>query len=218
MGKYRAILFDQDGTLTDPQVGITKSVQYALRHMGIIEPDLKKLIPFIGPPLAESFRVFYEMDEKQAWKSVQYYREYFSETGIFENEVYPGIPELLSKLRQEGRILGVATSKPEVFARRILEHFSLAVFFRGVVGSNLDGSMVEKGEVVACALKKMQPVDLKSVVMVGDREHDIFGARKNAIDSIAVGYGYGSEEELHRAKPTFYVRTMNELYDVLLSM
>ena len=218
MEKYSTILFDLDGTLTDPQIGITKSVQYALQRMGVIEQDLKKLIPFIGPPLTASFRLFYNMDEKQAWEAVQYYREYFSETGIFENEVYPGIPELLSKLRQEGRILGVATSKPEVFARRILEHFSLAVFFHGVVGSNLDGSMVEKDEVVACALKTMQPVDLKSVVMVGDREHDVFGARKNAIDSIAVGYGYGSEEELNRAKPTFFVRTMNDLYDVLLSM
>ena len=216
MGKYSTILFDLDGTLTDPQVGITKSVQYALRRMGIIEPNLEKLIPFIGPPLAESFRVFYEMDEMQEWQSVQYYREYFSETGIFENSVYPGIPELLSSLRQEGKVLGVATSKPEVFARRILEHFSLDNFFHTVVGSNLDGSMVEKDEVVACALRKIQPSDLGSVVMVGDRKHDVFGAKKNAIDSIAVGYGYGTEEELNQAKPTFYVKTMKDLFDVLL--
>ena len=216
MGKYSTLLFDLDGTLTDPQVGITKSVQYALRHMDIIEPDRTKLIPFIGPPLVESFRLFYGMDEQQAWDAVRYYREYFSETGIFENAVYPGIPELLAKLRQGRKTLGVATSKPEVFAKRILEHYDLDKFFHWVTGSALDGSLVEKDEVIACALKKLGAVNLSVIVMVGDRKHDVAGAKKNGIDSVAVGFGYGSETELRGAAPTFYARTMDDLSEYLL--
>ena len=216
MGRYTTILFDLDGTLTDPQVGITKSVQYALRHMGIDEPDRTKLIPFIGPPLIESFRIFYGLNEQQARDAVRYYRVYFSETGIFENAVYAGIPELLTELRQDGNVLGVATSKPEVFAKQILEHFSLNGFFHLAVGSNLDGSRVEKAEVVACALEKLGPIDLDSVVMVGDRKHDIMGAKENGIDSIGVGYGYGSAAELTAACPTVYVRTLADLRDCLV--
>lgn len=215
MGKYSYILFDLDGTLTDPHVGITKSVQYALRHMGFVEPDLKNLIPFIGPPLAASFRSFYNMNENQSLEAVKFYREYFSMTGIFENAVYQGIPELLAELKCSGKILAVATSKPGVFANRIMEHFALTGFFDFVVGSNLDGSMVEKDEVIACVLKYLNPADIKSVVMVGDRKHDIIGAQKNAIDSIGVGYGYGDEEELHSAGPTFFAKRIEDLYDIL---
>lgn len=216
MHPYITILFDLDGTLTDPQIGITKSVQYALRKMGINESDRNKLIPFIGPPLTTSFRDFYELDETQAWQAVQYYREYFSQTGIFENAVYPGIPELLAELRRAGKVLVVATSKPEVFARRILEHFHLMEFFSLVVGSQLNGSMVEKGEVIACVLNQLAPFPSQSVVMVGDRKHDIIGARQNNIEAIAVGYGYGTPEELQQAEPDFLATTVEELRDALL--
>ena len=147
--QYTTILFDLDGTLTDPQVGITKSVQYALRCMGIEEPDLAKLIHFIGPPLAESFRECYGMSNDQARQAVQYYREYFSVTGIYENGVYAGIPELLSQLVSSRKELAVATSKPQIFANQILQHFSLAEYFSVVAGSNLDGTRVEKAEVIA---------------------------------------------------------------------
>ena len=216
MIKYRTILFDLDGTLTDPQVGITRSVQYALKHMGIMEPDLEKLIYFIGPPLAASFTECYGMDETQARQAVGYYREYFSQTGIFENAVYPGIGELLAKLRQAGRTLAVATSKPGVFANRILEHFELSGYFHFVAGSNLDGTMVEKTEVIAYALQHLPAVDSREVVMIGDRKHDVIGAKKNGIASIAVGYGYGAMDELHAAEPTSIASTVDEMSAYLL--
>ena len=209
--QYTTILFDLDGTLTDPKVGITKSVQYALRCMGIEEPDLTKLIHFIGPPLAESFRECYGMSNDQARQAVQYYREYFSVTGIYENGVYAGIPELLSQLVSSRKVLAVATSKPQIFANQILQHFSLAEYFSVVAGSNLDGTRVEKAEVIAYALQQLPPTGDKHVLMVGDRKHDIVGAQVNAIDSLAVGYGYGSLSELQAANPTYFVRTVAEL-------
>ena len=211
LGKYTTILFDLDGTLTDPHVGITKSVQYALDKLGICEPDLKKLIHFIGPPLAGNFRDCYGMTEVQAQQAVQFYREYFSQTGIFENAVYPGITELLETLKQRGLILAVATSKPAVFANRILQYFNLTGYFDYVAGSNLDGTLVEKTEVIANALQNLPPVTLKQVLMVGDRKHDILGAQENRIDSLAVGYGYGSAEELLAAQPSYFVRTIDEI-------
>lgn len=214
--KYGTILFDLDGTLTDPQVGITKSVQYALEHMGIMEPDRKKLIPFIGPPLTASFMEFYGMDETRARMAVGYYREYFSRTGIFENAVYQGIDNLLAELRSAGRTLAVATSKPGVFANKILEHFALDGYFHFVAGSNMDGTLVEKAEVIAYALQHLPAVNQIDVVMVGDRKHDIIGARTNGIASIAVSYGYGSMEELQAAAPDGIVGTVEELSSLLL--
>lgn len=205
------VLFDLDGTLTDPHVGITKSVQYALKQMGIEESDLKKLIHFIGPPLAKSFRECYRMNEAKANQSVQFYREYFSQTGIFENAVYPGVPEILAKLKQQELILAVATSKPTVFAIQILQHFDLSGYFDFVAGSNLDGTRVEKAEVISHALQHLPPVDTSDVLMIGDRLHDILGAKANKIDSLAAGYGYGSEEELLAVGPTYFAGTVNEL-------
>ncbi len=213
--KYTTILFDLDGTLTDPQVGITKSVQYALQHMGIEETELKTLIHFIGPPLAESFRECYDMTNGQAQQAVRYYREYFSEIGIFENGVYAGIPELLTQLAINGTVLAVATSKPQIFANRILQHFSLAEHFSVVAGSNLDGTRVEKAEVIAYALQHLPPVNKSKVLMVGDRKHDIAGARINAIDSLAVGYGYGTQEELFAVKPTYFVKNVADIIGCL---
>lgn len=215
MKNYSTILFDLDGTLTDPQVGITKSVQYALMHMGIKEPELKKLIHFIGPPLAESFRENYRMNDEQASQAVHYYREYFSKTGIFENGVYEGIPDLLTALTQTGKLLAVATSKPTIFANRILQHFDLAKYFLVVTGSNLDGTRGEKAEVIAYALQQLPQVDTANILMVGDRKHDIVGAKQNRIDSLAVGYGYGSQEELFAAKPTYFVKTVADILGCL---
>ena len=211
MKHYSTILFDLDGTLTDPQVGITKSVQYALGRMGIEEPALEKLIHFIGPPLAASFRESYSMDQEQSVQAVQYYREYFSQTGIYENAVYAGIPELLEKLRSAGKTLAVATSKPHVFANRILQHFALADSFVFVAGSNLDGSRVEKAEVIEYALKNLDVPCAEEVLMIGDRKHDVIGAKLNRLDSLAVSYGYGSRAELTSARPTYLVDTVEEI-------
>ncbi len=212
---YKAILFDLDGTLTDPKVGITKSVQYALAKFNIEEPDLDKLVPFIGPPLVESFQEFYSLSKEQAADGVGYYREYFTKDGMFENAVYPGIKDMLAQLAGQGKTLIVATSKPTVYSKQIIEHFGLAQFFQLVVGSNLDGSRIHKAEIIACILAEIVGVDRKDMVMVGDRKHDIVGAQKNEIASIAVKYGYGTAAELTAVKPTYIVETVVELSEIL---
>lgn len=213
---YQIILFDLDGTLTDPKPGITKSVQYALAKMGINEPDWERLTPFIGPPLALAFKEFYHMNDQEAKQAVDYYRERFSTVGLYENAVYPGIPELLKQLRSLNKILLVATSKPTVFAMKILEHFGLDEFFSHVVGSNLDGTLVEKSEVIAFALNKIGVYKKDNVLMVGDRKHDVLGAKGNGIDAAAVAYGYGPLPELNDAHPTYIVKTVGELAALLM--
>ncbi|MEI3802464.1 MULTISPECIES: HAD family hydrolase [Chitinophaga] len=209
--KYANILFDLDGTLTDPKTGITKSVQYALAKAGIAEPDLQKLLPFIGPPLQQSFIEYYGFTESQAWEAVSAYREYFKVTGIYENEQYAGIPELLTALRSQGRRLFVATSKPKVFADIVIRHFNLEPYFTAVYGSELDGTRADKAELIRYVMSEQQ-LDAGNTVMVGDRKHDIIGAQKNQLPSIAVGYGYGSTQELRDASPDYIFNTVNELH------
>jgi phosphoglycolate phosphatase len=216
MKKYTHILFDLDGTLTDPKTGITKSVAYALKSFGIEVRDLNSLCKFIGPPLRVSFRDYYGFDEKDCIKAIEKYREYFRETGLFENEVYPGIENLLKNLMQSGRKLFVATSKPTVFATEILDHFNLLRFFNYVAGSELDGSRDSKSDVIKFALKENGITDPANIVMVGDREHDVIGAKDNHIDVIGVLYGYGSRAELEKAGATYIVETVNELNDLLM--
>lgn len=217
MKKY--LLFDLDGTLTDPKIGITTCVQYALASFGIEEPDLDKLEPFIGPPLKESFMEFYEMDETQAEAAVEKYRERFRDTGLFENEVYKGIPGMLRTLQAKGMHLAVASSKPTVFVERILKHFHIEQYFEAVVGSELDGTRVNKDEVVQEALKRLfkgQPVQREQVYMIGDRKFDVEGARAHGIESVAVAYGYGDVEELTEAKADYIVFSVGELKAFLL--
>ena len=214
--KYDIILFDLDGTLTDPKEGITRCVQYALAKMNIIEKDLEKLVPFIGPPLMRTFKETYQLTDEEANQALTYYRERFSTVGLYENAVFPGIPELLDKLTANGKTLFVATSKPTVFSVRILEHFGLHQYFRAIIGSNLDGTRVEKNEVIEYVLSELGDHDSAKVLMVGDRKHDIWGAQKNGIAVAAVGYGYGSAEELNGAHPNFLVNTVAELGDLLL--
>lgn len=217
MKKY--LLFDLDGTLTDPKVGITTCVQYALQSFGIEEPDLDKLEPFIGPPLKESFMNFYGMSEEQAESAVAKYRERFEDTGMFENEVYAGIPQMLHTLQSKGLFLAVASSKPTVYVERILEHFNIRKYFKVVVGSELDGTRVNKDEVVQEALRQLfgeQPVKKEEVYMIGDRKFDVEGAKAMNVDSVAVTYGYGSMEELKAAKADFIVQSVEELQSFLL--
>ncbi len=217
MKKY--LLFDLDGTLTDPGVGITTCVQYALQSFGIEEPDLEKLTPFIGPPLKDSFKEFYNMDDEQAAEAVEKYRERFQDTGIFENEVYKGIPEMLRLLQSKGFYLAVASSKPTVFVERILEHFELRKYFSVVVGSELDGTRVNKEEVVKEALNRLfayKPIQYKQVYMIGDRKFDIEGAKALGVESVGVSYGYGDMEELKAAKADYIVRSVEELQKFLM--
>ncbi len=208
---YEIILFDLDGTLTDPKIGITTSVQYALQKMGIKEEDPDGLIPFIGPPLLTSFKELYHMSDKEAVQAIGYYRERFSVTGLYENKVYEGMEELLANLKIRGKKLIVATSKPTEFSVQILEHFGLKQYFAAIVGSNFDGTRTEKSDVIEFALSGENITDLSKVVMIGDRKYDISGAKQNHIDVIAVAYGYGSQEELAAADPDYIVSSVSEL-------
>lgn len=194
-----AVLFDLDGTLTDPMEGITKSVQLALRRQGIEVTDRRTLCPFIGPPLFESFQKYAGMDDGQAARAVEDYRSYFSETGIFENQVYPGVPALLRELHEAGTFTAVATLKPAVFARRIAEHFGFLPFLDRVAGSELSGRHTTKGEIIRQALEGLPDAVRQGAVMVGDRENDIAGAKENGLRGIGVLFGYGSREELTAA-------------------
>ena len=208
--RYNNILFDLDGTLTDPKVGITKSVCYSLSKFGIIENDSDKLTMFIGPPLWESFSKYYDFNKAQANEAVSYYREYFSEKGIFENEIYDGIENLLSELCKNKMNVILATSKPKVYASRILEYFNISKYFAGIEGSELDGRLSNKSELIGHILKEYS-IAKSDALMVGDREHDIIGAVNNKIDSVGVGYGYGTEKELKDAGATYYVESVKKL-------
>ncbi len=196
---YRYLLFDLDGTLTDPGLGITNSVMYALDKFGIHVDDRTSLYRFIGPPLMDSFERFYGFSPAQSERAVGYYREYFRETGIFENKVYDGIPELLTALKEKGKILAVATSKPEKFAVRILRHFGMYDCFDLVAGATMDDTRNKKSDVIRYALEKLGVSDNSEAVMIGDREYDIIGAKENGLDSIGVLFGYGSRDELEQA-------------------
>ena len=209
---YRYILFDLDGTLTDPKEGITRCVQYALQYFGI-EADTEDLIDFIGPPLLESFQKYYHLDDEQGHMALKKYRERFSDIGIFENGVYPGILPLLEELKGQGRKIALATSKPGVYAERILERYELLPYFDAVVGSELDGRRTDKGEVITEALKQLQIQDehKQEVLMIGDRLHDMVGAGKNQIDKLGVYYGYAHDGELEEAGADYIVHTVEEL-------
>ena len=210
MKLYDLILFDLDGTLTDPKTGITRSVRYALDKFGL-QVDLEDLVPFIGPPLHESFQEFYDFSKAQAMQAVEYYREYYSRQGIYENAVYPGIVAMLHRLQEAGRDLAVATSKPTFFAEKVLKHFNLDSYFTLIAGSNLDGTRTDKTELIRFALDLLPPHGQAKTVMVGDRKHDVIGARNCGIDAIAVCYGYGSRAELVQARPTSLVLSVEEL-------
>ncbi len=211
---YSGILFDLDGTLTDPKEGITGSIQYALRKQGIEAPRADALEHMIGPPLEQSFRRGFDMSAEQARIALADYRENFSERGIFQNQVYPGIPALLQRLRADGRKIALATSKPTVYAQRILEHFELAAHFDAVVGSFLDGRRVEKVEIVAEAVSQLAEAPA-ACVMVGDREHDIEGAHANGVDAVWVAWGYGASGRIDTCAPRHRVSGVDELGRVL---
>ena len=216
MKEYQYILFDLDGTLTDPKEGITTCVAYALEHFGIKTEDKDELCKFIGPPLIQSFMEFYSMDEKDAATAVEKYRERFSVKGLYENKVFDGIRELLEMLKDQGKELIVATSKPTIYATQILEYFDLARYFFFIAGSNLDGSMTKKGEVIKFALSQCKITDKDKVLMVGDREHDIIGAKENKIDVMGVLYGFGNREEFERNKADYVVETVEQLRNIFI--
>ncbi len=212
------LLFDLDGTLTDPMEGITKSVQYALERFGISEPELENLCCFIGPPLKDSFMKYYGFSESQAEEAIQVFREYFSVTGLYENKVFSGMEEMLKALKEAGKTLLVATSKPEHFARQILSHFQLDSYFAFIGGADMAETRVKKGDVVRYVLEESGILEKEKAVMVGDREHDILGAKENGLDSVGVLFGYGDREELEQAEADWIVETVEELKHLLLTI
>lgn len=213
--QYQNLLFDLDGTLTDPGPGITNSVAYALNKFGITVSDRSALFSFIGPPLIESFMRFYSFSREDAERAVAYYREYFSEIGIFENTPYEGIHSTLEQLRSSGKRLFVATSKPEVYARRITDHFSLTPYFEYIAGASFDETRSEKWDVIRYALDTCELRDKSRTVMIGDRKHDMLGAQKTGLDAIGVLWGYGDREELASAGATHIVETQDALTALL---
>ncbi|HEL2149378.1 TPA: HAD family hydrolase [Streptococcus suis] len=213
---YQTILFDLDGTLTDSGQGILNSVAYALEKMGIEEPDTANLNRFIGPPLYESFSRFYQLNPEDTQSAVDAFRVYFKEKGMFENQLYPGIIPLLEELRTAGKTLVIATSKPEIFAKQILEHFGIAHYFDVIAGASLDSSRISKADIISYAINQLEAFP-NNAVMIGDREHDIEGARMHQLPAIGVLYGYGNKQEFEKAGATMIVETVQDLKRVLLT-
>ena len=205
------LFFDLDGTLTDPALGITNSFIHALKYFGIEIPSYETLCSFIGPPLPETFKTQFGFSEEKASEGVKKYREYFATKGLLENSVYPGIPELLASLKEAGKKLVVATSKPEEYSVRIIEHFGLAQYFENVCGSLMDETRSKKDEVIAYAIERNHISDKSKILMIGDRKHDILGAKKVGLKSCGVLFGYGSLEELQTAGADFIAENVSRL-------
>lgn len=214
---YQYLLFDLDGTLTDPKEGITKSVQHALRHFGIEVSDPDTLTPYIGPPLISSFMEFHGLTPQQAQEALVVYRERFGTVGLFENEVLDGVPQMLRALKGKGRFVAVASSKPEEYVRRILAHFELLQYFDEVVGATMDEKRSAKKDIIEEALRRMgkAPGD-KEILMIGDRKHDVEGAKLCGLDSLGVYTGFAPQGELEEAGATYVCNTISEMADFLL--
>lgn len=211
------ILFDLDGTLTDPAEGITGAVAYALQNLGHTPPPRKELEQFIGPPLSEAFGDFYNFSPEKTEEAIVLFREYFTRQGIHENEIFPGIPQLLQGLVARGKTLHVATTKPTFFAHQVLQAFDIAPYFTTVEGSPLEHAGLEKALVVQAVLNQ-QGIPPEDAVMIGDRRHDVIGARKNNVRSIGVLYGYGSLQEMQEAAPDYLAGTVEDLGALLLQI
>ena len=214
---WNTILFDLDGTLTDPAEGITKAVEAALNHYGITVADRAALHKFIGPTLDESFPEFYGFDAARTAEATEVFRAYFDRQGWRENIPYPGVEDMLRDLRAAGKRLLVATSKPEVFALRIMEHFGLAQYFDHICGAPMDNQEgAKKAAVIRDALRRAGVEDLSTAVMVGDRRHDIDGARQAGLEAVGVLWGYGDLQELEASHPVHIVESFDGLKRVLI--
>ncbi len=214
---YQYILFDLDGTLIDSEQGITESAAYALGKFGITVRDHKELLPFIGPPLLQSFSIFYGFDAEKSVEAVAYYREYFGKVGVYQNRIYDGIESLLRKLKEEGKTLLLATSKYEYYAIQILEQLNLMQYFTFVAGSLKDGGRGTKAEVIAYVLEQQKIADFSEAIMIGDRKHDIEGAQTVGIHSIGVLYGFGDREELSSQGATYLAANTDEIYQIVIN-
>lgn len=213
---YKYILLDLDGTVTDSAEGVINSVAYSLEKLGYPVKDKRTLMKFIGPPLTESFKDFYNFDDETTRLGVEYYREYYSVTGIFENKLYPGIEHLLKTLKSNGKTVILATSKPEVYAKRILDRFGVSEYFDLIAGSTLDAERNTKTDVLRYALKAADINSHDEALMVGDRKHDILGARDVGIKCAAILYGYGNEAEFKEYGADYIIDTVEKLEKFLI--
>ncbi len=209
--KYEYLLFDLDGTLTDPKIGIIKSFLYTLNKLKIQFYDSDILLTFIGPPLVETFKNYFKLDDKKTKQAIEFFREYFHEKGFSENQLYPDIVNLLINLKRNDFNIFMATSKLTKYAEKIADHFGIKPYFEEIVGCNEDNSRVEKKEIIQYIIKEFDLRDLSKVLMIGDRKHDIIGAQLCGIDSVAVTWGYGSESEINQVNPTYIVNSVYEL-------
>jgi phosphoglycolate phosphatase len=212
--KYSNVLFDLDGTLTDSYFGITNSVKYALNKFNIMEKNNNKLKLFIEPPLEKSFTEYYGFNTTETKIAVEYYREYYATKGIYENKLYNGIKNVLKTLNEKYINCIVATSKLEKYAIKVLHNFNIDIYFKDVIGSNPEGALLEKADIIRHGIEKNK-LEKEKTVMVGDRKYDIIGAKNNGIDSIWVLYGYGTQEELKEIIPTKYCNRVDELLGMI---
>ncbi|MEE0595168.1 MAG: HAD hydrolase-like protein [Agathobacter sp.] len=214
----KAILFDLDGTLIDSSEGITKSTQYALAHYGIIENDLSKFYKFIGPPLVASFKKYYDFPEEQAVEAVAVYRERYNKIGLFECSLYPGVRECIEKLKAQGYLIGMASSKPEVSCRRILEHFGILELFDDVVGATFDGRIDTKEEVLNEVMRRWSDVPKDEMCLIGDTMFDVEGANQVGIRTVAVTFGFGNVQEMVEAGAVAVCDDMEKLPDIVAAL
>lgn len=216
----KCAFFDLDGTLTDPKLGLTNSIYYGLTKFGVKVDSKEELKKYIGPELVPAFMSDYGMSKEEAYETLGYFREYFSTKGIFENVKYPGIDDMLKKLKEKGILVGLATSKPEPYAIQILEHFDLIKYFDFVCGNNMEETRGKKKDIIEFLINEIKNPDItrEDIVMVGDRQYDILGAKEVGTKSIGVLYGYGSLEELSNVNPDYIVSSVKELEDKLLSL
>ena len=224
MDKYRFLLFDLDGTVTDSGPGIMNAAQIALSRYNIEEADSERLRLFVGPPLDKSFMERYGFSEEQAWEAIGYFREYYNKTGIFENSVYPGMDNLLKELKEAGYVLAIASSKPIVLIHRVLGHFDIDKYFDVVVGCELDGTRSKKSEVIEEVIRQLSELALERglpevkelSIMIGDRCYDVEGAHSFGLPCVGVLYGYGSREEMEEAGADYITETVETLGKLFL--
>lgn len=215
--KYKYFLLDFDGTIANTGLGITKGVQYALKHFGIEVSDLSTLHNFIGPPLDESFERFFQFSKEQSKEAIVIYREYYTPYGMYESEIYDGIKDLLEAVTRKGGKIVLATSKPEIIAKELLEYFKADSYFTLIAGASQDLSRNKKADVISYAMNQID-ISKEQAIMIGDREQDIFGAKENSLPSIGVLYGFGDRKELKDAGADYIVQDTKELKELMLAM
>ena len=213
--RFQTIIFDLDGTIIDSSQGILNSAMYALHKMGIEDVERDSLYSFIGPPLRDSFRTFFKMNDEDSKKAVDYYREYYREKGVLEVSIYDGIAEVLKTLKQQGKQVMMGTSKPEIFARRIAEHLDIAQDFDVIAGGDLEGKRDDKVSVLNYGLEQLGNPGSEEILMVGDRKFDVLGAAKLGIDTLGVLYGFGEQEELEQAGAKWIVENPMDIIEFL---